>query len=201
MRFKYKAINADGVVEEAFKEADDQFVLAKDLKAEGKTLITAEEAKRSAALSKLNISIGGVKLADKITFAKNLAAMIDAGLALSRALSVMERQTKHKKFKGILHDLGREVEKGTSLSDGLAKHPATFSALFVSMVRAGEESGKLGESLRIVADQMDRTYELKRKVRGAMMYPAIILSVMVVIGILMLIFVVPTLTATFTELN
>ncbi len=201
MRFKYKAINTAGVIEEGFKEADDQFVLAKDLSSEGKTLITAEEAKKSAALSKLNISFGGVKLADKITFAKNLAAMIDAGLAVSRALSVMERQTKHKKFKGILHDLGLQVEKGTSLSDGLAKHPNTFSALFVSMVRAGEESGKLGESLRIVADQMDRTYTLERKVRGAMMYPAIILSVMVIIGILMLIFVVPTLTATFTELN
>jgi type IV pilus assembly protein PilC len=201
MKFAYKSITASGAVEEETREAESEFSLARDLKAEGKTLITAEEVRRGAALSKFNISIGGVKLADKITFAKNLAAMIDAGLAVSRGLSVMERQVKHKKFKAILHELGVQVEKGSSLSDSLAKHPDTFSTLFVSMVRAGEESGKLGESLRIVADQMDRTYALERRIRGAMMYPAIILSVMVIIGILMLIFVVPTLTATFTELD
>jgi type IV pilus assembly protein PilC len=201
MKFAYKAIGPDGQVEENIREASDAFALAKDLKTEGKTLITAEEQKRGATLAKLNISFGGVKLADKITFAKNLAAMIDAGLALSRALSVMERQTKSKKFKETLRDLEERVQTGAALSEGLSKHPDTFSSLFVSMVRAGEESGKLGESLRIVADQMDRTYSLQRKVRGAMMYPAIIMSVMVIIGILMLIFVVPTLTATFTELG
>ncbi len=201
MKFSYKAIGTDGVVVEDVRDAEDKFVLAKDLKAEGKTLVTAEEAKKGRGLSKFNISFGGVKLTDKITFAKNLAAMIDAGLALSRALDVMERQTKHKKFKEILIAIRVAVEKGASLSDALAKFPSTFSNLFVSMVRSGEESGKLGESLRIVADQMDRTYALQRKIRGAMMYPGIILSVMILIGILMLIFVVPTLTATFTELK
>lgn len=201
MKFSYKSVAAGGEVEEGVREADDQFALAKDLKAEGKTLITAEESAKESVASRFNISFGGVKLADKITFAKNLGAMVDAGLALSRALTVMERQTKSKKFKKILISLGAYVEKGSALSEALAKFPETFSALFVSMVRAGEESGKLGDSLRIVAEQMDRSYALRRKIRGAMMYPAIILSVMVIIGILMLMFVVPTLTATFTELN
>lgn len=201
MKFSYKSVTAGGEVDEGVREADDQFALARDLKAEGKTLITAEEVRAGKGLSRLDISFGGVKLADKITFAKNLGAMVDAGLALSRALTVMERQTKSKKFKKILTELGVSVEKGSALSDALAKFPDTFSALFVSMVRAGEESGKLGDSLRIIAEQMDRSYALRRKIRGAMMYPAIILSVMIIIGILMLMFVVPTLTATFTELN
>ncbi len=201
MKFSYKSVTANGTVEENIREADDQFALARDLKAEGKTLITAEETDEKAAASRFNLSFGGVKLADKITFAKNLGAMIDAGLALSRALAVMERQAKSAKFKEILRALSTYVEKGSALSDALAKFPETFSALFVSMVRAGEESGKLGDSLRIVAEQMDRSYALRRKIRGAMMYPTIILSVMVIIGILMLMFVVPTLTATFTELN
>lgn len=201
MKFSYKSVAASGEVEEGIREADDQFALARDLKAEGKTLITAEESNKESVGSRFNISFGGVKLADKITFAKNLGAMVDAGLALSRALSVMERQTKSKKFKKILVALSAYVEKGSALSEALAKFPETFSPLFVSMVRAGEESGKLGDSLRIVAEQMDRSYALRRKIRGAMMYPAIILSVMVIIGILMLMFVVPTLTATFVELN
>jgi len=201
MKFSYKSVGSSGEVDEGIREADDQFALARDLKAEGKTLITAEETDKNTVASRFNISFGGVKLADKITFAKNLGAMVDAGLALSRALAVMERQTKSKKFKKILVALSAYVEKGSALSEALAKFPDTFSPLFVSMVRAGEESGKLGDSLRIVAEQMDRSYALRRKIRGAMMYPAIILSVMVIIGILMLMFVVPTLTATFVELH
>ncbi len=201
MKFSYKSINQAGQVHEGEREAESEFALAKDLTAAGETLILAHEVTKKSVFSSININIGGVKLADKIMFAKNLAAMTDAGLSVSRGLSVIEREVKNKKFKEILKVIGSDVEKGSSISDAIAKHPSTFSSLFVSMVRAGEESGRLGESLRIVSDQMDRTYALQRKVRGAMMYPAIIISVMIVIGILMLMFVVPTLTATFEELD
>ena len=106
MKFSYKSVTGSGEVEEGIREADDQFALARDLKAEGKTLITAEEVDADKAVSRFNISFGGVKLADKITFAKNLGAMVDAGLALSRALMVMERQTSREKFKKIHKSLG-----------------------------------------------------------------------------------------------
>ena len=201
MKFVYKSIDQNGQTHEGERETENEFSLAKELVAAGETLITAREVTQKSFLSRINISFGGVKLADKIMFAKNLAAMVDAGLSISRGLSVIGREVKNKKFKEILKGLGADVEKGSSVSDAIAKYPNTFSSLFVSMVRAGEESGRLGESLRIVADQMDRTYALQRKVRGAMMYPAIIISVMIIIGILMLIFVVPTLTATFEELD
>ena len=201
MKFHYKSIKEGGEVKEGIIESADAFTLAKELKTMGETLVSATPAtKVGLAHKKINISFGGVKLADKITFSKNLAAMIDAGLTLSRALTVLERQTKSQKFKDEITAIAKDVEKGDSLSAAAGKFPKTFSPLFVSMVRAGEESGKLGESLRIVAEQMDRAYALKRKIRGAMMYPGIILSVMVIIGILMLIFVVPTLTATFSDL-
>ena len=200
-KLKYKSISPSGETHEGVIEAQDSYALARILKEKGETLIIAEEIKKKSLRDHLNISIGGrVKLAEKIAFAKNLAAMVDAGLTLSRGLNVMQRQTKNKLFQDALAALTEEVEKGTTLSQAMAKYPDIFSGLFISMVRAGEESGKLGESLRIVADQMDRTYSLQRKVRGAMMYPAIIISVMIIIGILMLMFVVPTLTATFKEL-
>ena len=200
-KLKYKSISPSGETHEGVIEAQDSYALARILKEKGETLILAEEIKKKSLRDHLNISIGGrVKLAEKIAFAKNLAAMVDAGLTLSRGLNVMQRQTKNKLFQDALAALTEEVEKGTTLSQAMAKYPDIFSGLFISMVRAGEESGKLGESLRIVADQMDRTYSLQRKVRGAMMYPAIIISVMIIIGILMLMFVVPTLTATFKEL-
>lgn len=202
MKFHYKSVADGGEVKEGVLEAADAFALAKELKASGETLVSATPATKAHIGGKgFNIAFGGVKLADKITFSKNLAAMIDAGLTLSRALTVLERQTKSKKFKDEISAIAKDVEKGATLSGSAAKFPKTFSSLFVSMVRAGEESGKLGESLRIVAEQMDRSFALRRKIRGAMMYPGIIMSVMVIIGILMLIFVVPTLTATFSELS
>lgn len=199
-KFQYKSVAVGGEVREGVAEAEDSFALANDLKAKGETLVTAEPVHKKS-LKNINISFGGVKLADKIAFSKNLAAMIDAGLTLSRALNVIERQTKNKKFQETLRALGADVEKGEQLSAAAEKFPKVFSRLFVSMVRAGEESGKLGEALRVVAEQMERSYNLQRKIRGAMMYPSIILSVMVIIGVLMLIFVVPTLTETFTDLD
>ncbi len=200
MKFHYKSVATGGEVKEGTADAEDAFALAKELKANGEALVSATPLTKKPRGKDLGFSFGGVKLAEKITFSKNLAAMIDAGLTISRALSVIERQTKSKKFKEELIAISADVEKGGTLSAATAKFPKTFSTLFVSMVRAGEESGKLIESLRIVAEQMDRSFALRRKIRGAMMYPGIIMSVMVIIGILMLIFVVPTLTSTFKDL-
>jgi len=113
----------------------------------------------------------------------------------------MEKQAKKGKFQTVLQNINDQVSKGTALSDAMEDHPETFSNLFISMLRAGEESGNLSESLEIVGTQMEKTYLLKKKIKGAMMYPAVILVAMVIIAILMLVFIVPTLTATFTELN
>ncbi len=201
MKFHYKSVVTGGEVKEGTADAEDAFALAKELKEKGEALVSATPITKKGEGKGLSFSFGGVKLTDKISFSKNLAAMIDAGLTISRALSVIERQTKSKKFKEELKAIAADVEKGGTLSSATAKFPKTFSTLFVSMVRAGEESGKLGESLRIVAEQMDRSFALRRKIRGAMMYPGIIMSVMVLIGILMLIFVVPTLTSTFKDLK
>jgi len=151
-------------------------------------------------LKKISL-LGTVKTTEKISFAKNLGGMIEAGLPLSRAISVMERQMKNKKFKGILVSLREEVARGKAFSEALGGYPKVFSKLFVSMVKAGEESGTVSDALKMVADQMDKTYTLKRKIRGAMMYPAMILVIMIIMAILMLMFVVPTLTSTFKELN
>ena len=107
----------------------------------------------------------------------------------------------NKKFKAIISSLEAEIRKGQTLSQATSMYPNTFSKLFVSMTRAGEESGKLSGSLQTVGNQMDSSYKLKRKIRGAMIYPAIILTVMIIIAVLMLIYVVPSITATFNDLH
>ncbi|MBI1957589.1 MAG: type II secretion system F family protein, partial [Candidatus Niyogibacteria bacterium] len=185
---------------EGREEAADKFALAATLRKKGYFLIASKEA--SAASRRFSVSLfGRISLADKMMFARNLSVMSGAGVSIVRSLEVLSRETSNQRFSKALTDLSVSVTKGKSLSQAMEEHPAIFSKLFRAMVRAGEASGRLEESLKLVAMQMERDYDLIRKVRGAFMYPAIILIAMLAIGILMLIFVVPTLLATFEELD
>ncbi|MEK7176511.1 MAG: type II secretion system F family protein, partial [Patescibacteria group bacterium] len=207
MRFKFKAIKQSGEAYEGAREAPDKFALYQELKNENETVIYAELVseksfsglwkKFSAVLNK----IGSVSMQDKISFARNLGAMIQAGLSLPRALFVLERQTKNRQFKKIIGGVAGEIKKGTALAEALKNYPKVFSPLFVAMVKAGEEGGTLANSLKLVSIQTNQMYVLKKRVRGAMIYPAILIILMLVIAIMMLIFVIPSLTATFKDLN
>lgn len=203
MRFKYKAIKPTGESYEAFSEAADRFALYRNLKATGENVIYAEEVKSHPFFKGFSLDwiCSRVGTHDKVIFARNLGAMVEAGLSISRALAVMEKETKNRKLKKVFASLNESVRKGKSLNEALKDFPEVFSPLFVSMVASGEESGGLPKSLRVLSNQMEAVYLLERKVKGAMIYPAIILSIMVIIAALMLIYVVPTLTATFKELN
>ena len=134
-------------------------------------------------------------------FARNLGAMIKAGLSLTRAISVIGRQTKNVKMKKVLQSIENDLGGGNTLGSALSKFPEVFPQLFISMVGAGEESGDLSGSLKNISEQMERSNNLRKKIKGAMIYPSIIVVAMIIIGILMLIFVVPTLTSTFKELG
>jgi type IV pilus assembly protein PilC len=150
----------------------------------------------------LSITIGtGVKRVEVIHTAKNLSAMLGAGLSLSRALSVIERQSSNKSLKKITTGLSDSIKKGSSFHEALSRYPKVFSELFVAMTRAGEESGSLSDSLSVVALQMERSEELSRKIKGAMIYPLIVITAIIIVGILMLMYVVPTLTSTFESLG
>ncbi len=199
--FNYKAIRKEGGTVEGEKMAEDKASLVVMLRKEGLSVVTIEEAKTNTWWKSFSVFGGSVKEQDKIVFAKNLGKMIGAGLPMVRSLEIMEKQAKNGKFKNVLQNLNDQVSKGSALSDAMENHPNVFSKLFVSMLRAGEESGNLTDSLAIVGEQMERTYLLKKKVKGAMMYPGVILSAMILIGVLMLMFVVPTLTTTFEGLG
>jgi len=203
MKFNFKAEDKKGRILEGVAEAPDKFSLASQIRKEGKNVILVKEikTKKFFDIDALNEILAKVKLHDKIVFTRNLSAMVEAGLSLPRALNTLQRQTKNLKFKKILKILSEKINKGETLSSGMAEFPKVFSSLFVSMVKAGEESGGLSESLRVIGSHLEKSYNLKRKVRGALMYPAIIIVAMFIIGILMLINVVPTLTSTFSELN
>lgn len=204
-QFRYKVVREDGSTRKGVVEAKDRFSVYSQIRNEGETIVSVEEAggvvRNFDVMAFLNSFFSRVKMEEKILLSRNLAAMLEAGLSLSRALSVLERQTRNARLKKALVDVVAEVAKGSPLHEALKLYPDIFSPLFVSMVRAGEESGGLGDALRVVSKQMERSYTLSRKIKGAMLYPGIIVTAMIGIGILMLIYVVPTLTQTFTELN
>src|SRR3990167_639192 len=202
-KFNYTAEKSGGEIYTGVTEARDRFELYAVVRREGGKIISfAEEGSNSwLNLNRWNALFSTVKEYDKILLARNLGAMLTAGLALARALAVLERQTKNPKLKGVITQLSSDVRRGDSLHDALAKSPRVFSRLFVAMVRAGEEGGSLPDSLSVVSDQMERMYQLKKKVRGALIYPAIIVIAIIGIGILMMIYVVPTLAQTFEEMN
>lgn len=202
-RFAYTAKNAEGKVVTGTREARDKFALAHELRKEGLTILSAIAEKRgfSDSLKVLNDSFSSVPLKQKITFANNLSSMLIAGLSLSRALKILERQTSNKKLKKVTTTIIRDIDAGGSLSEALAKESTIFPPVFSAMVRAGEQSGNLPNSLKMVAEQMNKTYTLQRKVKGALMYPGVIIVIMMIISVLMLIFVVPTLTKTFASLH
>ncbi len=203
MKFIYTAKNLSGEQMNGEMETRDRFELGRLLRQQGYTVISFKERKEKAFhFSSLFLSIfENIPASDKIIFSRNLSVMISAGVSLVKALDILDRQSENKKFKKILANLAENIKKGAPLSEGMKKYPKVFSSLFTAMVRVGEESGKLSESLLIVAEQLERDNTLRKKIKGAMMYPSIIVITMILIGILMLIYVVPTLVSTFNELG
>ncbi|MFA5936950.1 MAG: type II secretion system F family protein [Candidatus Paceibacterota bacterium] len=203
MLFSYKVKTQNGEIIESVMEAADRFALSRDLKAKGNTPISIIEKKTNSFnfLTVFGRIFSRVKIEEKIIFTKNLSGMLKAGLSLFRALSVLKKQTKNPKFDKILTSLSNEINAGGTLSSGLAKFPDVFSKLFVSMTRAGEESGNLAGALSEVGMNLEKSHSLTKKVKGALIYPGVILSAMILIGILMFAFVVPTLANTFKELG
>ena len=188
--FLYVAKSFDSKTEKGILPAEDVHQLAQDLKNQNLILITAEEEGKKKGLNLMNLSLPsfGVSLKEKIMLVRNLWIMISTGLSIVRSFTLLANQTKNTKLKKALINIKEEVSKGNSFSGSLAKYPDIFSELFLSMVKVGEESGTLEDVFKVLALQMEKEYTLKSKVKGAMIYPLIILMVMLGIGIWMLAF-------------
>lgn len=204
--FTYKGLDAEGKAVTETVDATDRFAVYDVARKSNHTVNSVEEstkmsAKGTSLLNGVNAFIGSVKQDEIVMFTRNLGAMLKAGLPLSRALSVAERQTKNQKFKATMKAVNERLNQGIAFHETIEAYPRIFNRLYVSMVRAGEEGGTLADALGILATQMERSSNLKKKIKGAMIYPAIVVIVMTMIGVLMMIYVIPTLTQTFKELK
>lgn len=193
---------SDGSQEVRDIQAENRFAVYAEVEKTGGAVVDIAEGGGFTFPKLSNIRFGtGIKTEPKITFTKNLSAMLGAGLTLSRALSVIERQSTNAYFKTVVVTLENGVKAGSAFHESLMQYPTIFSRLFIAMTKAGEESGKLADTLKVVARQMESSYNLTKKVKGAMIYPSIILAAIFLIGVLMLMFVVPTLASTFRSLG
>lgn len=203
MDFLVKVKTEEGAQKIIERSAESRLALYRDLEGEGLKPLGVKEKKKFSfqALIEKAKTISTVGLRDKIEFTKNISAMLKAGLPLSRAIEIVGRHMRNYRLKKITEDILIQLKKGISLNEAMRKYEKVFGTLYVSMVTAGEESGDLQGALRVIADQTEKSYTLKKKIKGAMFYPGVIVFAMVVIGVFMMIVVVPTLTKTFIELD
>ncbi len=160
------------------------------------TLIT-EKPKKGRAFR-----LGGkIKDKDIVVFTRQFSTMINAGLPLVQALEILSTQVENKKFGSTIAQIKTDVESGLTYADALKKHPRVFSELYVNMVAAGEAGGVLDTILNRLAAYIEKAMKLKKKVKGAMVYPAVVTSVAVLVIVIIMLFVVPTFSKMFTQLG
>lgn len=198
--FTYTAASKDGKTESGTIEAANLVSAGHLLKEQGLMPLDLEEKKSRDILAFLQ-GFSSVPLKEKIAFIQNLDLLLRSGVSAPRAMRIIAKQTGNKKFKGIIGVMAGNVEAGKSMHEAMADYPKIFSHIFISMVEVGEMSGNLEKSLEYLRIQLQRESDLKSKTKGAMIYPGVIVSAMVIVGIALAIFVLPSLTATFKDFD
>lgn len=199
--YVYRARGADGRARSGEVLGESKAAVAAQLRQSGLTVLDVDPKSRARSISERFEQLQGVPAREITVLARQLATMISSGLTLVRALHVLQEQTEHKLLRRTVAAVRDDVTAGLAFSQALAKHPRVFSDLFVAMVRAGETGGNLDEVLERVATQLEKDDNLRRTVRAAMVYPALIavFAVMVLVG--MIIFIIPVFAGMYSDLG
>lgn len=199
--FNYSVRDKAGKVVKGKVDGDSQEAVSAKLREMGYIILSVNQVGGLAALNQIQIGGGKVKIKDVSIFARQFATMINAGLSLTKCLTILAQQTESATLRDIIQQLARDVESGQSLSDAMIKHPKAFPPIFVNMVRAGETGGVLDEVLMRVADHFENDLALKAKVKSAMTYPITMGGLVLVVVAAMMIFVVPTFEGMFRDMG
>jgi type IV pilus assembly protein PilC len=192
-KFEYRARDKTGKVMEGEIEGSSREAVVKALRERGAVPLAVDEVKGGGLKTEINIPglSDRIKSKDVAVFSRQFATMINAGLSLLRSLSVLEEQTQSKALAKVIGEVRRDVERGVGLSAALEKHPKAFSTLYTSMVRAGEAGGVLDDTLVRLANALENQVALRGKIKSAMAYPVVVLSMVALVVLAMLVFVVP----------
>src|SRR3954470_7367548 len=195
--YSFKATDVTGVPQKGELVAASKQAVTEQLLARGLTVTQIQEKKTGLSME-LRLP-SRVKANDLTIMTRQLATMVSSGMTLLRAFYVLEEQVEHPKLKETLSQVREDIEGGQLLSQALANHPKVFNPLYVAMVRAGEAGGVLEESLERVAAQLEADDSLRRQVKAAMMYPAVVLSFALIVLVALIAFIVPVFVSVFKD--
>ena len=191
--FKYLATTTDGKTAKGTLDAPDEASVMAALKKQNlRPLSVVLDKKSNSSLGKL-FGPGKVKTDDLVIFTRQLSAMVGAGVPLIRSLNSLEQHSESPALKAILANVVKDIEGGMTLGDALSKHPKAFNEVYVNMVRAGETAGILDDSLKRLAIQQEKNASMRKKIKGAMTYPSILMIITVVAFFGLMLFVIPEL--------
>ncbi|MCL5438447.1 MAG: type II secretion system F family protein [Patescibacteria group bacterium] len=197
MKLSYKAVTREGKIVRGIIDAKDIGEAASYLRSKEILPIKISESKNSNLFS----SFRKTSTSDLVFFTRQLSSMLASGLTLMQALNILKDQMKNPFMSEIVQDIIADIEDGKSFSIAISKHPELFSSIYVSLIKASETSGLLDKVLLRLADNLEKQQKLKGTIKGALMYPAIVVTGMIVVMFIMMIFVIPQLSVLYQNLN
>lgn len=197
MKFNYQARTKEGQIQTGTVEASSQEAALRILEKYGLYVTLLEEVETLPFLFRRVKIFERVSRKEIVAFSRQIALMFSAKISIVEALYTLSRQTKNQNFREKIINIAEDVEGGISLSQALSRYPKIFNPFYISVVKSGEVSGELSESLEYLADHLEREYDFRSKVLGALLYPIIVLIVVFAVIALMVLFVIPRLAEVF----
>lgn len=198
--FIYKAKDSQGIDHSGDIKTPDQRIAAQILRKRGLIVISIN-LKNPPTFRFLNKFFARVSFGELVIVTRQLATMVSAGLVLSEAVDILEEQQTNKTLKKALSEISADIKGGFTLAQALGKHPNIFPRLYTNLIKAGEASGKLDSVLLQMADGLEKEREFRAKVKGAMIYPAVVLTMMFLVILIMMVFVIPKLVSLYEQSN
>ncbi len=198
--FKYIAKDQNSRNVSGKMVAESQSQVIEELRKRNLTIISVTRVAQSI-FTKKSVGRKKVKPDDVVIFTRQLATMIEAGIPILEAMDALQEQVTHPYFKSVIASIRDDIQLGSGLSASFAKHPAAFDPLYVNMVKVGETGGVLDTILERISFYLEKTLKLKRKVKSALIYPAVVVSMAIIITVLLLVKVVPTFTGIYGSFN
>src|SRR3989338_11154796 len=197
-QYTYRSKDIQGIDHRGDIESPDEHAAALTLRKKGLIVISikSKEPPGSKFLSKF---FDRVSATDLVIITRQLATMISSGLVLSDAMDILEEQADNKILKKALKEISEDIKGGLTLAQSLGKHPDVFPPLYINLIKSGEASGKLDQVLIQMADGLEKDREFQARVKGAMVYPMVVISMMIVVMIIMMVFVIPKLITLYSQ--
>ena len=201
MRLYYRAVTGKGEPIDGLIDARDSSEAAAYLRSKGLVPIQIINKEKSNLGNMLPFFGERVKSSDLVNITRQLSSMLTAGITLLRSLEILRSQTTNHALVNVMDGVIKDIQEGSSFSRAIAKHPEAFSSIYVSFIEASEGSGLLDKALSRLSDTLEKQEKLKATVKGTMMYPVIVISMMVIVVFIMMIFVIPQISTLYTSMS